>query len=285
MQLKTLYDRTPSTATLSPELQALYEGDLMFPKATGARPFVIGNFVQTLDGIVSLKIPGLSGGGEISGRNEEDTFIMGLLRSYADAVLIGEETYRVGQGHLWTADFIYPKLQNEFQGLRRRLGKPSPHPLTVIVSGKGNIDLTGALFKQSDVTSVVLTTKKGREHIEEKHDAPLPCNVHVLPGDIILSACDMATLLYDSYGVRLLLHEGGPMLFASFLRESLVDELFLTLAPQIVGGGASRERPNFSGPLSCGPDQALWTTLLSLKRASTSHLFLRYRCESMGAQG
>jgi 5-amino-6-(5-phosphoribosylamino)uracil reductase len=283
MQLKTLYDKTRSAGMLPANLQALYDGDLLFRDVTRPRPMIIGNFVQTLDGIVSLKIPGFSGGGEISGRNEEDTFIMGLLRSYADAVLIGEETFRVAHGHLWTAGFIYPKLKNEFQSLRHKLGKRSPHPLTVIVSGKGNVDLTGALFEQSEVASVVLTTKKGKEYLEGKHGTPLPCDVRTLPGERFLEARDMTSLLYDCYGVKLLLHEGGPRLFSSFLEQSLLDELFLTIAPQIVGQGPSGERPSFSGPLSFGPDQALWSNLVSVKSAATSHLFLRYSCESTDA--
>src|SRR5262249_49685016 len=150
-------------------------------------------------------------------------------------------------------------------------------PLTVIVSGKGSVDLNGALFKQSEVRTVVLTTKGGKERLEHKHGAALPADVQVLPGDTVLDAGDIAGLLYESYGVRLLLHEGGPTLFAAFLRDDLIDELFLTIAPQIVGGGASRERPNFSGLLSFGPQKAIWTTLLSVKSADTGHLFLRYR--------
>ena len=283
MQLKTLYDGTRSGNVLSTHLQALYDGDLTFEEAASSRPFIVGNFVQTLDGIVSLKIPGLSGGGEISGRNEEDTFIMGLLRSYADAVLIGEETYRVGQGHLWTADFIYPKLKDEFRDLRRRLGKRSPHPLTVIVSGKGTVDLHGALFKQSDVKTVVLTTKKGKEHVQHKHGTTLPCDLQVLPGERFLNARDIAAQLHETYGVKQLLHEGGPMLFSSFLQQDLLDELFLTVAPQIVGRGVSGERPSFAAHLSFGPDQALWGALLSVKSAATSHLFLRYRFQSKSA--
>jgi riboflavin biosynthesis pyrimidine reductase len=149
--------------------------------------------------------------------------------------------------------------------------------LTVIVSGKGSVDLNGALFKDSNVRTVVLTTKKGRERLEHKHGAALPADVQVLPGDSIVQAGDMARLLHDSYGVKLLLHEGGPTLFASFLRDDLIDELFLTVAPQIVGGGASGERPNFSGLLSFGPEKAIWATLLSVKSADTGHLLLRYR--------
>jgi hypothetical protein len=37
-----------------------------------ARPYVFANFVSTLDGAVSLGIPGKSGGGEISGFNRHD---------------------------------------------------------------------------------------------------------------------------------------------------------------------------------------------------------------------
>ena len=281
MQVRTLYDGLGTTDLLSDALRRLYDGNLGFPEDL-PRPFIIGNFVQTLDGIVSFKIPGSSGGAEISGRNEEDAFIMALLRSCADAVMIGEETYRVAGGHLWTADFIYPKLKEEFRALRHSLEKRTPHPLTVIASGKGNVDLNGTLFKHPEVKSVVLTTKNGKKHIEGRHGTMLPCDVHVLPGDTSLQASDMAALLYDVYRGKLLLHEGGPMLFAAFLQQNLVDELFLTIAPQIVGRGAMRERPAFSGGLAFGPHEARWGSLLSIKTAASGHLFLRYRWESKG---
>ena len=68
-------------------------GDLRFP-AHHDQPYVVGNFVSTLDGVVSFEIPGKSGGGEISGFNEADRFIMGLLRASADAVIVGAGTLR-----------------------------------------------------------------------------------------------------------------------------------------------------------------------------------------------
>jgi riboflavin biosynthesis pyrimidine reductase len=281
MQLKTLYDATGPNGLLSAALRRLYDGNLGFREDL-ARPFIVGNFVQTLDGVVSLKIPGLSGGADISGRNEEDTFIMGLLRCCADAVIVGEETYRVAEGHLWTAEFIYPKLKDEFHALRRTLEKRTTHPLTVIASGKGNVDLNGALFTQSGVKSVVLTTKRGKEQIERRHGATLPCDVQVLSGEASLQPSDMAAVLYEVYGVKVLLHEGGPRLFAPFLQHHLVDELFLTIAPQVVGRGSMRERPAFSGELSFSPAEALWGIPVSIKTAASGHLFLRYRWQSTG---
>ena len=55
--------------------------------------------------------------------------------------------------------------------------------------------------------------------------------------------------LRSDYGVRTLLCEGGPTLFGALLTEDVVDELFLTLAPKLAGGG--------SGPtITSGPELA-----------------------------
>lgn len=279
LKIKTLYEATGASSSpcLTEMLRAAYDGDLRL-SASSKRPLVFSNFVQTLDGVVSLKIPGQSGGAEISGRNEEDAFIMGLLRASADAVLIGEDTFRNAPGHVWTAGCVYPTFEKEFQAFRKQMGKDALHPLNVVVSGRGHIDLDEPLFRHEEIQSLVLTTQRGAAHLQERYGATLPATVRVLPGDTVLSPADMVTLLYAEYGVKLLLHEGGPTLFSSFLEQALLDELFLTVAPQIVGRGGTGERPSFSGPLGLAPEQAIWGKLLSVKRATQSgHLFLRYR--------
>jgi hypothetical protein len=144
MKIITLYERTgPLTAeTRLPEsIAALYDRGLEFAFWPNGRPLIIGNFVRTLDGIVSFKIPHQSGGGVISGGNEEDRFIMALLRTCADAVMVGTGTLHEDSGHLWTSEFIYPSMADRFVELRTRLRKKSPHPLTVIVSGSGHVNL------------------------------------------------------------------------------------------------------------------------------------------------
>jgi riboflavin biosynthesis pyrimidine reductase len=259
-------------------MRELYGGDLIFTDPPTARPLIVANFVQTIDGIVSLKIPGRAGGGEISGRNEEDTFIMGLLRSFADAVMIGEETFRNGAGHLWTPGFIYPPMEKEFLALRKHLRKASPHPMTIIVSGLGEVNLTERLFQRDDIQSIVLTTRRGEARLKRRYGKQLPATIEVLPGEGLIDPSDMVGLLGARSGVKLLLHEGGPMLFSGFLSTLLLDELFVTVAPQIVGQGALGERPPFSDHLARDADQGLWATLLSVKHAgATGHVFLRYR--------
>ena len=75
-QINTLLDRSTAQdqPALPEELTILYGGDLRFP-AVDFEPYVIGNFVSTIDGVVSFEIPGESGGGDISGFNEADRFI------------------------------------------------------------------------------------------------------------------------------------------------------------------------------------------------------------------
>src|SRR5215208_3029053 len=148
--LETLFDVTRGTdLSLPGELAAVY-GDLRFPAHPG-RPHVFGNFVATLDGVVSLGVPGKAGGGEISGFNPHDRMVMGLLRAVADAVVIGAGTFRASSpDHLWTADYIYPPLADAYRELRAALGKSEP-PLNVIVSGSGDVDLDRYHFRSDAV--------------------------------------------------------------------------------------------------------------------------------------
>src|SRR5512144_3262712 len=106
---------------LRTELAALY-GPLRFHRWEG-RPHVIGNFVTTMDGVASLSAHGLAGGGPISGSNPHDRMVMGLLRSVADAVIVGAGTLRSVPNHLWTAEYIYPPLSDLYRQLRNTLGK------------------------------------------------------------------------------------------------------------------------------------------------------------------
>ena len=65
--IRTLIDlQGASPSPLLPdELRILYGGDLRFPVFSGERPYVVGNFVSTLDGVISFAVPGQSGGGTI----------------------------------------------------------------------------------------------------------------------------------------------------------------------------------------------------------------------------
>ena len=66
-----------------------------------------------------------------------------------------------------------------------------------------------------------------------------------------------------------------------FYAERVLDEQFLTLAPQVAGRDDAKERPGFVAEKILAPEFPTWGTLASVKR-SASHLFLRYAFKGRG---
>ena len=275
--LETLVDIDRGTALpLPPELAALY-GRLQFPLRPG-QPFVISNFVTTLDGVVSLNVPGHAGGGDISGRDQHDRMVMGVLRAVADAVIVGAGTLRAASPqHLWTADYIYPPLTEAYKQLRAFLKKSDP-PLNVIVSARGAVDLKKRVFQSGEVPVLIVTTKYA-EHRVHQDDLPPWVQVAAIESAGPLDARSIVEAVCHVRQSDAILVEGGPHLMADFLAQQCVDELFLTLAPQIAGRDDLSERPGLVAGKSFAPTHPLWGTLIEVKRGG-SHLFLRYSLES-----
>jgi riboflavin biosynthesis pyrimidine reductase len=270
--LETLYDVSRgSDLPLPATLAALY-GHLCFP-APAHRSHIISNFVTTLDGVVSLNIPGHAGGGEISGFDRHDRMVMGLLRAVSDAVIVGTGTVRSVPHHLWTAGFICPPLTGAYQELRVALGKQEP-PLTVVVSARGELDLGLRSFASCEVPVLIITTAQGAQRLREQ-GLPQSVNLTEAEGTQSLRAGWIVEVVGRLSQGTLLLVEEGPHLLGEFLAERCLDEQFLTLAPQIAGRDSSSERPGLVAGKVFAPHQPLWSTLTGVKR-SQSHLFLRY---------
>jgi riboflavin biosynthesis pyrimidine reductase len=271
--LEGFYDAAQGSALpLPPELARLY-GGLAFPPHPG-RPYVIGNFVTTLDGVVSLHAPGYEGGGPISGSDQHDRMVMGLLRATADAVIVGAGTVRAAAAqHLWTADYIFPSLAGAYHQLRAALGKPGP-PLNVVVTGHGEIDRDRRLFQSGEVPVLIVTTPDGAQRLGEQE---LPPSVQIMPVKSAgpLTARSILDAVLRARPSDVVLIEGGPHLMGDFFAERCLDEQFLTLAPQIAGRGDSVERPGLVAGREFAPQHPLWGTLIGVKRGG-SHLFLRY---------
>lgn len=279
----TLYERRAAREpwTLSARLRRLYDGDLAWPRLPD-RPYVVANFVQTLDGVVSYAIPGSSGGGEISGFDRADQFLMGLLRSCADAVMVASGTFHADAGHVRIPSFIFPEAKALFRGFRKRSGKSS-EPLNVIVTGSGRVDLSEPTFHTAGLETLIVTNSKGRRRLEADHGRGLAVTrVRVAGAGSDVTPGAVLDLLRREFGVRLLLHEGGPWLLAAFLGAGRVDELFLTVAPQIAGREAGSPRPGLVEGLAFTPKTAPWFRLISAKRAG-DHLYLRLATQSAGA--
>jgi riboflavin biosynthesis pyrimidine reductase len=259
--------------TLPPPLARRYGSDLTIGLRS-AGPTVVANFVTTLDGVVAFDTMGQTGGREVSGGFTPDRFLMGLLRATADAVLVGAGTVRSGARHVWTPDHVHPPSSAAFATWRAQLGLAASQPTTVVVTASGRIDPEHPGLRRPDVPVLVVTTSAGSRHLGS---IALPPTVEVMAVDDREGQIDVHALR-SVLGVRhfdLVVCEGGPTLFGGLIGAGLVDELFLTVAPQIAGRAAGLPRLALVEGLGYEAGSAPWATLNSVMRAG-NHLFLRY---------
>ncbi|MDO8485490.1 MAG: dihydrofolate reductase family protein [Candidatus Limnocylindrales bacterium] len=257
---------------LPAELRRAYGGDLTIPLRDD-RPTVIANFVETIDGAVALDPDGRTGGGAVSGFSSTDRFVMGLLRAMADVVLVGAGTVRASAGTGWTPARAHPQAAGLYRDLRRRLGL-APEPATLIVTASGDLDPTHAAFRNADVP-VVLAGPAGTAERLRAAGFPDDARIESL-GDGDEVAPEALIDLARRMGARVVLSEGGPHVIAGLAAAGLLDELFLTLAPQLVGRDRDSRRLALLEGIALWPERASWGELLSVRRAG-NHLFLRYR--------
>jgi len=180
-----------------------------------------------------------------------------LLRTEVDAVLAGTRTLFIENYGPLTKE---PRLSD----LRLRAGR-QPQALAVIISRTSTIPFDIPLFADP-ASRVALYASPGTT----APDCAAEVTVHELgSGDDQLG--DVLRSLRADHGVRSLLCEGGPSLFSALLAAGLIDELFLTFAPKLVGGdgmGITTGRPL---------DELADVRLISaLEQDGT--LFLRYAC-------
>jgi len=233
-----------------------------------AREVVYANFVVSLDGVAALPGGGESGG-QVSGGDEPDRLVMGLLRAAADAVVIGAGTFRKAPGDLWRPGSAYPPATAAYAELRRNLGLRE-HPLLVLVTGSGDLDTTQAALEDC----LILTTPAGENRL--LGTLPRGARVAVAGGPPIGGRAVLEIL--HAEGLRSILLEGGPTLLGQWLGEDLIEELYLTMSPRLFGRFPGDHRKALVEGLDLGGRRL---ELASLGRQG-SHLYLRF---STGGQG
>jgi riboflavin biosynthesis pyrimidine reductase len=270
--LRALVETTRGHALpLPPKLARLYGTFRLHAPRSGL--LVFSNFVSTLDGVVSLQVKGHSGGGDISGFSGQDRMVMGLLRAAADAVIVGSGTLAADPEHLWTPQAICPELGGEYRRLAEAMHKPPA--LNVIVSAAGSVNLRLPVFASGKVAALIITTVPGAKRLCAQR-VPDAVQIHAIrsssneiPAAEILRAVSRAIK-----GKRVLV-EGGPRLLATFYKERLVDEQFLSLAPQLSGREIGDARMSLVMGKTFAPRDPLWGRLSDVRQGSRL-LFLRY---------
>jgi riboflavin-specific deaminase-like protein len=179
------------------------------------RPYLGINMVASLDGKATLdwRTKGLS--------TEVDRRLFHHLRTQADAVMVGAGTAREERyGRMTKNDELSDKRVSEGR---------TPEALAVVVSGRLDLPPDLPLLNEPEQTVLIAT---GAEHTLEGLTGEVE---YARVGDDLPRL--MAQLL--ERGVRSVLCEGGPTLNSFLFAAGLVDELFLTMNPKVVGGAAA----------------------------------------------
>jgi riboflavin-specific deaminase-like protein len=184
-------------------------GDLAPP----GRPYLALNMVSSLDGRATLE------GRTRQLSTEADRRYFHALRAGMDAVMVGAGTLR-------TERYGRMAKHEEVRAQRAQEGR-LPDPLAVVVSASLALPADLPLLAEPEQRVVIATASDA-----ELSDAQAQIE-YVRAGD------DLPLLmakLREEHGVRSVLCEGGPTLNSHLLAAGLVDELFLTLNPKLIGG-------------------------------------------------
>jgi 5-amino-6-(5-phosphoribosylamino)uracil reductase len=183
-------------------------------RAPADRPYVVVNMVSTLDGRAATDgdTRGLGG--------KDDRELFHLLRTAGDAILVGAGTARIER-------YAEAVKNDELRATRERHGLAPEQP-TVIVSARLVLPSDLPLL-QSPGAPVIVATAADHELEGVQADVKYERTADDLP--LLLAR------LRADHGIRSLICEGGPTLLSYLLAANLVDELFLSIAPKLSGGG------------------------------------------------
>ncbi len=190
-----------------------------------------------------------------------DRRTMDRLRAEADAVLVGAGTIRADDPHLHVRD---PGMGAH----RRSLGKPRGL-VAILVTASGRVDPAWRVFRDDGISERIVATVEDAPGDDLARLAGLAEVWRVGKRSV-----DLRELLQRlrRRGIERLLVEGGGEMNWAFLRDDLLDELYVTVAPSLLGG---RDAPTILEGEGLPMEARRRLRLMDLTRIG-DEIFLRY---------
>lgn len=170
---------------------------------------IISNTAMSLDGRISTRDQG-----HVALGSDEDLRRMSLIRTKADAILVGGNTFR---------NWPIPLLPHPDHRARDYVREPI---LNVIVSRHMDFELSPRFLNESGIKPLFLTNSQA----DLRH---FPAEVVFYDGEITPERI-IKTL--SERGVKTLLIEGGGELITQFVSAELLNEMHVTVCPLLIGG-------------------------------------------------
>ncbi|WP_425447184.1 RibD family protein [Dethiothermospora halolimnae] len=247
-----ILDKWASNIKIPKKISEVY-GSIYFPNSLGHRPYVYSSIVLTMDGKLGfnngLKSTLISKGnkGDPYG-GLADLWMVNLLRTYSDGVVLGTRTLNVEEnisGHVYDLDLV--KARGDILNKK-------PIPWNIIISRRGRmIPFDHVLFERKEIPICIMTTGEGFKYIKENINRSY---IKVLAGEgNIQSTIDkrknevIIIVSGDNYkidikkGMKALKDMGidnlaveSPTIFYYLMEEKLLDEAFVNYSGLYAGG-------------------------------------------------
>jgi riboflavin biosynthesis pyrimidine reductase len=206
---------------LDPEALALAYA---YPQLSAGQTWVRANFVSTLDGAAT----GDDGrSGSINTGADRDVFV--LLRALSDVVLVGAGTARA-EG--------YKRATVRPPWLKLRQGRTA-HPATAVFSRSGEVPASLSQAREDSGAVLLVTCERAGTEAIDRARSTLGEDQVIVRGD---QSVDLSAALdaLAARGLQRILCEGGPHLMRDLTASGRLDELCLTISPNLVAGNHPR---------------------------------------------
>ncbi len=218
--VRLLFPPTGPGADVGADPVALYAADRRPPPP--GRPWVMMNMVTSLDGATTIdgRSAGLGG--------PADRAVFAAVRGVADVILVGAGTVR--------AEGYGPPRSTPAQRARRRANGQTAVARLALCSASLTLDPGSPLFVDAEERPIVFTAATAPT---ERRDALATVAEVVVAGERRVDVARMLSVLFST-GARVVLVEGGPSLNGQLVAADLLDELCLTVSPQLLAGRSDR---------------------------------------------
>jgi 2,5-diamino-6-(ribosylamino)-4(3H)-pyrimidinone 5'-phosphate reductase len=215
------------------------------------RPHVLIMSEITVDGKLTLK-KGASSKILMKYMDHETEVLLHRTRAEYDAIMVGSNTIAI---------------DNSYLTVRLVEGK---NPLRVIPNSRGDISLDANVLGPDAPTLIAVSEEARADRIEaiRKKGADV-----VITGERKVDLPALMQILYDDYGVRNLILEGGPTLNYYMLQHHLVDEIRLIHLPFIVGGA---DTPSLVGGMHIESEEDMFRLRLKRHMVCGTNLVTEY---------
>lgn len=186
-----------------------FEYQSSLDRTVDGRPWVMSNFVTTIDGAAVVD------GGSTAINDEEDKAMFIAMRAMADFIVVGSGTIKAeGYGPM-------------------RAYHDRPAPYLVVVSGSLSLDPQHDVFSEPTEHRVTVLTS-------EEPDPNKYVELSEVADVIKLKDLSAEGIVHYLRMTGVVLIEGGPSLFGQFVSARLVDEIAWTVAPLAASGESPR---------------------------------------------